>query len=220
MFKNIWAHPKTTIAGVLIAIITVAGVLTQQGITLGNAGSGTIVSLIGAIAAAFLGMLSKDPESSNSTTGKISLFVLLALAPIGLVLTGCPSSSASQRQQVAMAAENASIIVKGFQAGEITAHQQGLIPDADHQFIQKELVTVAGLGKTTDSCIASTTTNAGIVACVNTAIAEIDQVNNDGGLYLKSDKAKSEFQLAMTGVKTALSVISTLMQPAPQVSTR
>ncbi len=225
MFANVLSHPKTSIAGLLIAIMSIAGVLSQQGITLGNAGGGTVVSLICAIATALLGMLSKDPDSSSSTgnAGKLGLFVLFCIAPIGLLLTGCPSgTSITQRQQVAQAAQNASIIVQGFQQGEIAAHQQGMIPDSDHQFVQKELLTLSRLGKTTDTCIGSTTTNAGIVACVNTAIAEVDQINKDGGLYLKSDKAKTEFQLAMTGVKTALSVISTLMgsaQPAT-VATR
>jgi hypothetical protein len=225
MFSNLWAHPKTTIAGILIGVLSIAGVLSQQGVTLGNAGSGTVISLICAIATALLGVISKDPgsSSSSSTAGKVGMLALFCILPIGLVLTGCPSgTSITQRQQVAQAAQNASIIVQGFQQGEIAAHQQGMIPDADHQFVQKELLTLSRLGKTTDTCIGSTTTNAGIVACVNTAIAEVDQINKDGGLYLKSDKAKTEFQLAMTGVKTALSVISTLMgsaQPAT-VATR
>lgn len=60
-FTNIWNHPKTTIAGLLIGIVTIAGVLTQQGITLGNAGTGTVAALISGIAAALLGLLAKDP---------------------------------------------------------------------------------------------------------------------------------------------------------------
>ena len=44
--SNIWNHPKTSAAGLLIAVVTVAGVLSQQGVTLGNLGTGTVVSLI------------------------------------------------------------------------------------------------------------------------------------------------------------------------------
>lgn len=62
MFQNIVAHPKTSIAGVLICVVTVAGVLSQQGITLGNAGTGTVVTLVGALGAALLGLLAKDPS--------------------------------------------------------------------------------------------------------------------------------------------------------------
>ena len=62
--SNIWNNPKTSIAGVLIAVVTVAGALSQQGITLGNVGKGTVVALIGAIASALLGMLAQDPGSA------------------------------------------------------------------------------------------------------------------------------------------------------------
>ena len=134
---------------------------------------------------------------------------ILAVSSMAVMLAGCPANT-SQRQQVAQAAQNASIIVAGFQQGEIVAYQQGAIPVADHQFIQKELKTVATVGKTLDSCILTTTTNAGIVACADTAVSAVDQINTDGGLYLKSDKARTRFQLAMVGVKTAISVIATI----------
>jgi hypothetical protein len=63
-FANIWQHPRTSAAGTLIATLTVAGILSQQGITLGNVGTGTVVSLTGALATAFLGLLARDPASS------------------------------------------------------------------------------------------------------------------------------------------------------------
>jgi hypothetical protein len=65
--SNIWKHPKTSVAGVLIAIVTVAGALSRQGITLGTAGSGTVVTLAGVIATALLGLLAQDPVASNSS---------------------------------------------------------------------------------------------------------------------------------------------------------
>jgi hypothetical protein len=64
MWKNLWAHPKTTIAGGLLALTTIAGVLTQQGITLGHAGTGTYVGLASAIGTALLGLVSRDPGGS------------------------------------------------------------------------------------------------------------------------------------------------------------
>jgi hypothetical protein len=137
------------------------------------------------------------------------IFALGSVLVVGAMLTGCPANS-NQRQQVAQAAQNASIIVAGFQQGEIVAYQQGMIPAADHQFIQKELITVGTVGKALDSCILSSTSNQGIVACANTAVGAIDQINTDGGLYLKSDKAKTTFQLAMVGVKTAVGMIATI----------
>jgi len=59
--SNIWNHPKTSVAGLLIGVVTIAGVLSQQGITLGAAGTGTVVTLAGAIATASLGLLDNEP---------------------------------------------------------------------------------------------------------------------------------------------------------------
>jgi hypothetical protein len=61
VLENIFKHPRTSAAGVLIALVSISGVLSQQGITLGKAGSGTVVSLITAMASALLGLLAKDP---------------------------------------------------------------------------------------------------------------------------------------------------------------
>lgn len=67
-FANIWNHPRTSIAGLLIATITIAGVLSQQGVTLGHAGTSTVVTLIAALATALLGLISRDPAASSATT--------------------------------------------------------------------------------------------------------------------------------------------------------
>ena len=73
------------------------------------------------------------------------VIALTCLMLVAIVLTGCPAQNGSQLQQAATASENAAIIMQGFENAEITAHTQGLIPDADHQFIQKEVATVAAL---------------------------------------------------------------------------
>lgn len=64
-WNQITKHPKTTVVGLLIAITTVVGALTTQGVTLGHAGTGTVVSLIGGIATALLGLLASDPASPS-----------------------------------------------------------------------------------------------------------------------------------------------------------
>jgi hypothetical protein len=61
--SNIWQHPRTSVAGLLIASLTVCGVLSQQGITLGHAGTGSTVTLVAALATAFLGLLARDPAN-------------------------------------------------------------------------------------------------------------------------------------------------------------
>jgi hypothetical protein len=69
LFANIWNHPKTSAAGLLIAVASIAGVLSQQGITLGKMGTGTVVSLASALATALLGLLAKDPEAASQQAG-------------------------------------------------------------------------------------------------------------------------------------------------------
>lgn len=94
--SNIWNHPKTSAAGLLIAIVTVAGVLSQQGISLGKAGSGSVVSLISGLAAALLGLLARDPSdtpASSGTTAKLGAWALIALLLPLPFLGGCSGST-------------------------------------------------------------------------------------------------------------------------------
>lgn len=71
--SNVWNHPKTSFAGLLIAVATVAGVFAQQGVTLGTAGTGTVVSLLSAVATALLGLLARDPaEIAGQQVSKLA----------------------------------------------------------------------------------------------------------------------------------------------------
>ena len=67
LFTNALAHPRTSAAGVLIAVVSMMGVLSQQGITFGKAGTGTVVSLVTAMASAMLGLLARDPGAEPAT---------------------------------------------------------------------------------------------------------------------------------------------------------
>lgn len=98
ILKNIWQHPKTTIIGLLTFVVITAGVLSQQGITLGTAGTGTVVALAGALAVAFLGALSRDPEKkpdaakSNSSSGVLGAVALCMILLSGSMMTGCTAN--------------------------------------------------------------------------------------------------------------------------------
>lgn len=98
--SNIWNHPKTSVAGLLIAVATVASVLSQQGITLGNAGTGTVVTLASALATALLGLLSKDPGTAGNATSsqaKFSAWLLVVLVTMGtLPTTGCSATTVNK----------------------------------------------------------------------------------------------------------------------------
>jgi hypothetical protein len=105
--SNIWNHPKTSAAGLLIAIVAIAGALSQQGISLGNAGSGSVVSLVAALATALLGLLAKDPDSVQQTSGqasrqasgvaaKLGAWLLIALLIPLPWMEGCTAVTAAQ----------------------------------------------------------------------------------------------------------------------------
>jgi hypothetical protein len=97
--SNIWNHPKTSITGLMIATLTVAGVLSQQGINLGHAGSGTVITLVSAIATALLGLLAKDPGSAEAVTNssaKLGAWALIALLLPLPFAAGCSGVTVAQ----------------------------------------------------------------------------------------------------------------------------
>ena len=100
--SNIWKHPKTSAAGLLIAVASVASVLSQQGLTLGNVGNGTVVSLAGALATALLGLVAKDPDAGNKgaseqgSTAKLGAWMLIALLIPLPWMEGCTAASVAQ----------------------------------------------------------------------------------------------------------------------------
>ena len=103
--SNIWNHPKTSAAGLLIALASVAGVLSQQGITLGKVGSGTVVSLASALATALLGLMAKDPQQAGqpsmankptSQQAKLGAWMLIALLIPLPWMQGCSGVTVAQ----------------------------------------------------------------------------------------------------------------------------
>lgn len=106
---NIWNHPKTSAAGLLIAVASVAGVLSQQGISLGKAGTGTVVSLASALATALLGLMARDPETAGrqvsepasqqggaSNSAKFGAWMLIALLIPLPWIEGCSATAVAQ----------------------------------------------------------------------------------------------------------------------------
>ena len=100
--SNIWKHPRTSATGLLIAVTSIAGILSQQGVTLGKAGSGTVVSLAGALATALLGFLAKDPEtrdeetSAPGSTARLGAWMLIALLIPLPWMQGCSGAGVAQ----------------------------------------------------------------------------------------------------------------------------
>jgi hypothetical protein len=102
--SNIWKHPKTSATGLLIAVASVAGILSQQGVSLGKVGTGTVVSLASALATALLGLLAKDPSDAASQQvgkpanqqAKLSALMLIALLIPLPWIEGCNAATAAQ----------------------------------------------------------------------------------------------------------------------------
>jgi hypothetical protein len=107
--SNIWNHPKTSAAGLLIAAATIASVLGQQGISLGTVGSGTVVTLVSGLATALLGLMARDPVAaepssahstsassvSSGSTAKLGVWALIALLLLPF-MAGCSGASVAQ----------------------------------------------------------------------------------------------------------------------------
>jgi hypothetical protein len=121
---------------------------------------------------------------------------LLAGCLLALCLTGCPMNK-SQLQQTATALDNTSIVVRDAQQAEIAAVSSGLISPSDDIFIQQELTALSKLGKTTDACVLSAGDSAATLACIKSELGTISQIQADGAIALKSDKAKSTFAIVM-----------------------
>lgn len=105
MISNIWKHPRTTAAGLLISVATAAGVLSQQGITFGKAGTGTVVALVSALATALLGLLAQDPtvpagqpasSAGASSTARMGVWALIALLLPLSFTSGCSAEKVAQ----------------------------------------------------------------------------------------------------------------------------
>jgi CheY-like chemotaxis protein len=98
--SNIWNHPKTSVVGLLIGVVTIASVLSQQGITLGNVGTGNYVTLASGLAAALLGLLARDPVSATpnygNSTAKLGAWALIALLLQLPFVSGCSGTSVAQ----------------------------------------------------------------------------------------------------------------------------
>ena len=102
--SNIWDHPRTSAAGLFISVISIAGVLSQQGISLGTAGTGTVVTLVGALASALLGLLARDPVDATSQSvsrassqqAKLGTWALIALLLPLPFMGGCSKTEVAQ----------------------------------------------------------------------------------------------------------------------------
>jgi len=96
---NIWNHPKTSAAGLLLGIVTIMGVLSEHGVTLGAAGTGSVVTLVSGVATALLGMLARDPAETQSSTGstaRLGVWALILLMVPLPIMSACSGKTVAQ----------------------------------------------------------------------------------------------------------------------------
>lgn len=233
-FSNIWQHPKTTVVGVLTCIVGVAAVLSQQGVTLGHAGSGTVVGLIASVAVALLGMFSKDPgqgkqPADSSSTQKLGAFALIAILLAGSCgMTGCTGAqvntvitdiNAYLPTALALLQDALTIYAAvGVTPGQTDPVAQGLATaEADMKALQGPIADY--LAASSSATKASTWTN--IKAVVDTLTKDADQLMQIAAL--KNAQSQKQALIALTAFDAAVHVIdgyvSSTLTPA-QVQAR
>jgi hypothetical protein len=97
--SNIWNHPKTSAASLLLGIVTIMSVLSEHGVTLGTVGTGSLVTLVSGIATALLGMLARDPAETQSSTGstaKLGVWALILLMVPLPMMSACSGTTVAQ----------------------------------------------------------------------------------------------------------------------------
>ena len=134
----------------------------------------------------------------------------IALMALAAGLAGCPTNT-SQRQQIASALDNTTMVIKDAQQAEIIAVDNKLISLQDDIFVQNELIALTKLGKTTDACVLATTDTAGALSCLKSELVTIKQLQADGALNIKSDKAKSVFNAVMNSATAVVNGVYTVL---------
>jgi hypothetical protein len=217
ILSNIWNHPKTSIVGVLICVGTITGVLSQQGITLGNAGTGTIVALLGSLAAAFLALLSKDPGGSG--TGGAGTGALIALLCVSMFLApiGC-----TQQQKVNVAQEivnwTPSVVSAANTVGatvELLAPQYALIiAPATTGFD----LLAAGLETAARDYLANP--NQTTLAFLQNEVISLQQNVNTSILQVAQIKDPASQKLALAAINALATVVNTILGMVQSISTK
>jgi hypothetical protein len=226
--SNIWKSPKTSIAGLLIATVTIARVLSQQGITLGTAGNGTVIMLVSGLATALLGLLARDPSSSSvllsersesngpavsnvSSTARLGVWALIALLLTAPFTVGCSGQSVAQNivnwtptLQSAVATVNATAAVLDPAAAPIFAAATVGFDAASNALMAQAKAYLAN-------------PNASVLAQLQTAVVTFQQRVNVALLQAakisnpaSQQKALADLNVVATAVNAILSLVNSI----------
>jgi hypothetical protein len=128
---------------------------------------------------------------------RVSSFGLLCFAAVALA--GCPGSVV---HKVTVAQHDFRIAVQAFQDTEIALHNQGgVISDDVHIQIQTGIQKVAQAGVDLDTALASNAPTSTLKTKLDSIMALLDDLNNQGLLGVKNQNAKLALTSALLAVK-------------------
>lgn len=220
IFSNIWNHPRTSVSGLLIGVVTVIGVLSQQGITLGNAGRGTVVSLIGALAASLLGLFARDPgdqKSSSGSTEKLGAWALISLLLVGMTPVGC-----TQQQKITVAQEIVNWTPSIVSAVDTVATTVAIL-DPQYALIIAPAntgfdVLASGLRSAANDYLANP--NQTTLAFLQAEVVKFQQSVNTTLLEVAQIKDARSQQMAKAAVSSLATIINTVLGLVQSISTK
>jgi len=143
-----------------------------------------------------------------------NLLALALLLPL-LFALGCEQS---KLKKAAMAADGFSVTVKAFQEAEISAHQQGLVDDAEHKAIEAAVADLARAGLELDNAVRLASANTagprpgGALAALDQAYASLDNLFHAGVLHIKNPKARQDLQALLLSAKGFLATLSAVLR--------
>lgn len=221
VFSNIWNHPKTSAAGLLIAIVSIASVLTQQGITLGAAGKGTVVTLVTGIATALLGLLAKDPSdgvSAGSSTAKLGVWMLVSVLLMGTMpVIGC-----TQAQKISVAQEIVTWTPSVVSAAETVGATISLLQPQYAVLIAASTAGFDALAKglqvAANDYLANP--NQTTLALLQTEVVKFQQNVNISLLQVAQIKDANSQRMALAAINALATVVNTIMGLVQSVSTK
>lgn len=214
--SNIWEHPRTSAAGLLIAVVTITGVLSQQGLTLGKAGTASVVSLVSALATALLGLLARDPGGSapsTGTTAKLGAWAMIALLLPLPWLQGCTGTSVAQNivnwtpslQTAVATVDSTAAILAPADAPIFTAATSGF--DA-----ASNLLVAQAKAYLADPSAAT-------LAQLQSQVVTLQQQVNAGLLAAAKITNPTSLQQALTSIQAVATIVTTILTLVQSIST-
>ncbi len=214
--SNIWEHPRTSAAGLLIAVVTITGVLSQQGLTLGKAGTASVVSLVSALATALLGLLARDPGGSAPSTGtpaKLGAWAMIALLLPLPWLQGCTGTSVAQNivnwtpslQTAVATVDSTAAILAPADAPIFTAATSGF--DA-----ASNLLVAQAKAYLADPSAAT-------LAQLQSQVVTLQQQVNAGLLAAAKITNPTSLQQALTSIQAVATIVTTILTLVQSIST-